>query len=212
MTWTNRVVWQEGMFLRAQHFQQQDRWLEMLVRGGTAAMRPYPWGVTEMAIDRDLLATGRFALTSASGVFEDGTPFSIPGETDHPPPLDLPDSARNLVVYLAAPVRQSGAVEVGDGNGSAGRYVLRDFEAYDTHSGSPQPAPLLVGRLRLRYLLEGEERAGYHCIGLARIVEVAPDRRVRLDENWIPPALICAAAVPLSGMITEFAARLWRRA
>ena len=27
MTWTNRVVWLEGMFLRAQHFQQQDRWL-----------------------------------------------------------------------------------------------------------------------------------------------------------------------------------------
>ena len=26
MSWTNRVVWQEGMFLRAQHFQQQDRW------------------------------------------------------------------------------------------------------------------------------------------------------------------------------------------
>jgi type VI secretion system protein ImpJ len=211
MTWTNRVVWQEGMFLRAQHFQQQDRWLEMLVRGRTAAMRPYPWGVTEMAIDRDLLATGRFALTSASGVFEDGTPFLIPGETDHPPPLDLPDSARNLVVFLAAPVRQSGAIEVGDGNGGGGRYVLRDFEAYDTHSGSPQPAPLLVGRLRLRYLLEGEERAGYHCIGLARIVEVAPDRRVRLDENWIPPALICAAASPLAGMITEFAGMLNQR-
>ena len=44
MTWTNRVVWQEGMFLRAQHFQQQDRWLEMLVRGRTAAMRPYLGG------------------------------------------------------------------------------------------------------------------------------------------------------------------------
>jgi type VI secretion system protein ImpJ len=211
MTWTNRVVWQEGMFLRAQHFQQQDRWLEMLVRGRTAAMRPYPWGVTEMAIDRDLLATGRFALTTAAGVFEDGTPFAIPGETDHPAPLELPDSARNLVAYLAAPVRQSGAVEVGDGNGSDGRYLLRDFEAYDTHSGSPQPAPLLIGRLRLRYLLEGEERAGYHCIGLARIVEVTPDKRVRLDENWIPPALICAAAVPLAGMITEFAGMLNQR-
>jgi type VI secretion system protein ImpJ len=211
MTWTNRVVWQEGMFLRAQHFQQQDRWLEMLVRGRTAAMRPYPWGVTELAVDRDLLATGRFALTSAAGVFEDGTPFSIPGETDHPAPLDLPDSTRNAVVYLAAPVRQSGAIEVGDGNGSDGRYVLRDFEAYDTHSGSPQPAPLLVGRLRLRYLLESEERAGYHCIGLARVVEVAADRRVRLDENWITPALICAAAVPLAGMITEFAGMLNQR-
>jgi type VI secretion system protein ImpJ len=33
MSWTNRVVWQEGMFLRTQHFQQQDRWTEQLVRG-----------------------------------------------------------------------------------------------------------------------------------------------------------------------------------
>ena len=44
MTWTNRVIWQEGMFLRAQHFQQQDRWLEALVRGRTAALRPHPLG------------------------------------------------------------------------------------------------------------------------------------------------------------------------
>ena len=112
-----------------------------------------------MAIDRDLLSTGRFALTSATGVFEDGTPFAIPGETDHPPPLDLPESTRNAVVYLAAPVRQAGAVEVAAGDGAEGRYALHDFEAYDTHSASSQPAPLQVGRLRLRYILETGERA-----------------------------------------------------
>ena len=181
MTWTNRVVWQEGMFLRAQHFQQQDRWLETLVRARSAELRSHPWGITEMAIDRDLLSTGRFALSSATGVFEDGTPFSIPRETDHPPPLDLGESTRNAVVYLAAPVRQAGAVEVGAADDSEGRYVLRDFEAYDTHSASSQPAPLQVGRLRLRYMLETDERAGYHCIGLARVVEVAADRRATLD-------------------------------
>ena len=70
MTWTNRVVWQEGMFLRAQHFQQQDRALEAMLRGRTAALRPHPWGITELAIDRDLLATGRFALAHAAGVGE----------------------------------------------------------------------------------------------------------------------------------------------
>src|ERR1700731_5182620 len=144
MTWTNRVVWQEGMFLRAQHFQQQDRWLEALVRTRTAPLRPHPWGIVEMAIDRELLATGRFALSSAIGVFEDGTPFAIPGETDHPPPLDLPESARNVVVYLAAPIRQPGAIEVGEGSDSEGRYLAREFEAYDTHSASPQPAALQV--------------------------------------------------------------------
>jgi type VI secretion system protein ImpJ len=210
MTWTNRVVWQEGMFLRAQHFQQQDRWLEMLVRTRAAALRPHSWGVIEMSIDRDLLSTGRFALSSGVGVFEDGTPFAIPGETDHPPPLDLPDSTRNAVVYLAAPIRQPGAVEI-TMNGSEGRYALREFEAYDTHSASPQPAPLLIARLRLRYMLETEERAGYLCIGLARVTEVAADRRATLDERWIPPALVCSAALPLSGLVTEFSGMLNQR-
>ncbi|MCP6146127.1 hypothetical protein, partial [Pseudomonas aeruginosa] len=27
MSWNNRVVWSEGMFLRPQHFQQHDRYL-----------------------------------------------------------------------------------------------------------------------------------------------------------------------------------------
>jgi type VI secretion system protein ImpJ len=210
MTWTNRVVWQEGMFLRAQHFQQQDRWLEMLVRARTAALRPHPWGIVEMAIDRDLLSTGRFALSSAIGTFEDGTPFSIPSETDHPPPLDLPESTRNSIVYLAAPIRQTGAVEIAM-NGGEGRYALREFEVYDTHSASPQPAPLQIARLRLRYMLETEERAGYLCIGLARVTEVAADRRATVDERWIPPALICSATLPLSGLITEFSGMLNQR-
>ena len=210
MTWTNRVVWQEGMFLRAQHFQQQDRWLEMMVRARTAALRPHPWGVVEMMIDRDLLTTGRFALSSAVGVFEDGTPFAIPSETDHPPPLELPENTRDAVVYLAAPIRQAGAIEIAL-NGSEGRYRVREFEAYDTHSASPQPAPLQIARLRLRYMLETEERAGYICIGLARVTEVTADRRATLDERWIPPALVCSAVLPLSGLITEFSGMLNQR-
>jgi len=211
MSWTNRVIWQEGMFLRAQHFQQQDRWLESVLRTRTAALRPHPWGMTEYAIDRDLLTTGRFALTHASGVFEDGTPFTIPGETEHPAPLDLPESSRTAVVYLAVAVRQPGGMEVRQDGAAEGRYALRDFEAYDTHSASPQPAELQVGRLRLRYMLENEDRAGYHCIGLARIAEVGADRRAVLDERWIPPALIAAATPPLTGLIAELTGMLNQR-
>jgi type VI secretion system protein ImpJ len=211
MTWSNRVVWQEGMFLRAQHFQQQDRWLESLVRSRGAALRPHPWGMTELAIDRDLLLTGRFALSAAAGVFADGTPFVIPGETDHPTPLDLPDSTRNALVYLAVPIRQPGAVEIAANETTEGRYALRGFEAYDTHSASPQPAELQIGRLRLRYMLETEDRAGYLCIGLGRVNEVAADRRVTLDDRWIVPALLCSAAAPLSGLLTELAGMLNQR-
>jgi type VI secretion system protein ImpJ len=210
MSWTNRVVWQEGMFLLPQHFQQQDRWVEAQLRGCTAALRPHPWGLIEASINRDLLATGRFALSAAAGVFEDGTPFALPGETDHPPPLDAPVSARNVLVYLAAPIRQAGSVEVADGSLEA-RYAMREFEAYDTHSTSPQPAALRTGRLRLRYTLETEDRAGYNCIGVARIAEVGADRRIALDDRWIPPSLVCSAAPPLAGLITEIAGMLNQR-
>ena len=211
MTWTNRVVWQEGMFLRAQHFQQQDRWLEAVLRERVAALRPHGWGLTEFTINRDLLATGQFALANASGVFEDGTPFALPGETDQPVPLDLPETTRNAIVYLVLPMRQAGSVEIAADGVSEGRYNQRGFEAYDTHSGSPQPAELQVGRLRLRYMLETENRAGYHGIGLARVVEVAADRRVTLDDRWIPPALLCAAAPPLTGLLSEFTGILNQR-
>ncbi len=211
MTWTNRVVWQEGMFLRAQHFQQQDRWLESVVRGRTAALRPHGWGLVDGAVNRDLLATGQFALASGSGVFEDGTPFALPGETDHPTPFDLPDNTRNAVVYLALPIRQPGAAEVSFDNAPAGRYDLREFEAYDTHSASPQPAGLQVGRLRLRYMLETDNRSGYLCIGLARVVEVASDRRATLDDRWIPPALVCSASAPLAGLLAELSGMLNQR-
>ncbi|MFO1026640.1 MAG: type VI secretion system baseplate subunit TssK [Acetobacteraceae bacterium] len=215
MSWTNRVIWQEGMFLRAQHFQQQDRWIEALVQGRTGVLRPYPWGLTAFAIDRALLAAGRFALGSGAGVFEDGTLFVVPGETDHPPPLEPPATTRNALVYLATPIRQAGANEVGGDLDSEGRYGVKGFEAHDTQPRSsadaPQPAELQIGRLKLRYLLESQDRAGYHCIAVARITEVGADRRITLDDRWIPPALICAAAPPLTGLLAELTGMLNQR-
>jgi type VI secretion system protein ImpJ len=211
MTWTNRVVWQEGMFLRAQHFQQQDRYLTQLTRAGLLAAHPYPWGVSEMAIDRDLLASGRFALAAANGLFEDGTPFSIPGETDHPTALDLPDGTRNEVVYLAVPIRQPGGMEMTEADAPEARYVVRGFEAYDTHSASPQPAELLVGRLRLRYMLQSEDRSGFLCIGLARVTEVTSDRRAILDDRWIAPCIRSFASPALVGLLAELTGMLNQR-
>jgi len=212
MSWTNRVVWQEGMFLRSQHFQQQDRWLEATLRGRVAALRPHPWGLTQISLDKDLLGTGRFAVAAASGVFEDGTPFSLPGETDHPAPFDVPENARGVLVHLALPIRQNGAQEIAAADGSTeGRYNARAFEAYDTQSASPQPAELLIGRLKLRYLLDTDDRGGYLCLPLARIMEVSSDKRVTLDDNWLPPALVCHAVPPLAGLITELAGMLNQR-
>ncbi|MCB1958714.1 MAG: type VI secretion system baseplate subunit TssK, partial [Rhodocyclaceae bacterium] len=106
MSWDNKVVWSEGMFLRTQHFQQADRHTEWQVRSALAAARAHPWGVTDLQINREMLAAGKFAISRAAGMFEDGTPFTLPDGADHPAPLDLADSVRNCTVYLGLPVRQ----------------------------------------------------------------------------------------------------------
>ena len=216
MVWHNKVVWQEGMFLRAQHFQQQDRHSAHQLQARTEPLRAHPWGLTEISIDRDLLAAGRFALSTASGVMEDGTPFSIPGGTDAPLPLDLPEGTRNAVVVLALALHQDGNPEVAASESAPdslrARYNLRNFSAFDTHSDSTMAADLGIGRLRLRYLLDTSELAGYSCLGLVRVQEVQTDRGVLLDKQYIPPCLRISASAQLASLTTELVGMLGQRA
>lgn len=112
MTWHQRVIWSEGLFLEPQHFQQHDRFIEHLVRAHAQATQAWGWGWVAYAIDRDALGLGKFSLTSASGVLPDGTPFSFPDEACAPPPLDVPADAKDELVMLALPIARQGAKEV----------------------------------------------------------------------------------------------------
>jgi type VI secretion system protein ImpJ len=213
MSSDNKVVWSEGMFLRPQHFQQFDRYVERLVRGRVDGVRAHSWGVTEVKLNRELLAIGKFAVTSCRGTFDDGTPFSIPDDADHPPPLDVPENTRNCIVYLTLPVRQPGGIEVAlkDGEETGARYAAAEYDAPDAIAGFESDAPVQVGKLRLRYALETSERAGYVTIGLARIVEMRADKNIVLDDRYIAPSLNCTAQQPLTGFLAELQGLLHHR-
>lgn len=137
MTENNRVLWSEGLFLRPQHFQQQERFVETYLEERTAALRVYPWGFRELEIERDLLAVGKLAVRRASGVFPDGTPFSIPHNDPPPPPLDISTELRDQVVMLAVPLRRSSVMldDEEGGKNTVARYKARDYEARDVPVG-----------------------------------------------------------------------------
>jgi type VI secretion system protein ImpJ len=211
---SNRVVWTEGMFLRVQHFQQADRWTEALVHAAVRDIEPHRWGVADMTIDRDMLNIGKFALASCRGTMPDGTPFSIPDETDPPPPLELTGGERGATVFLALPLRQQGAFETGtDRREDAGtRYRRSLYEAPDANSGSFANASLELGRSRLSYLLSGAPTAGYALLAVAVIVEMRPDLSVTLDEKFIAPCLNCATQPLIVGFLTELQGLVTHRA
>lgn len=194
------------MFLRVQHFQQADRWTERLVRMMTRELAAYPWGVAEISIDRSALAIGQFALSNLRGILPDGTPFEVPIDADLPPPLDLDETTKNTVIYLALPARRPGKADVamiGGASVNGARVVASHYEAPDSNVETDFMAPIDVGRLSLRYLKSGDELAGYELIGLARVIEVRSDRAVILDQDYIAPSLNCAAEPRLNELITE---------
>ena len=51
MTWTNKVIWTEGMFLQPQHLQQHDRFLAQQAQMRLAATAPYGWGHLSLTLD-----------------------------------------------------------------------------------------------------------------------------------------------------------------
>jgi type VI secretion system protein ImpJ len=184
------------------------------VRGSTAGLAPFSYGLTRLEIDTDLLALGKFAVRSAAGIFPDGTPFSVPGDADHPRPLDLPETARNTAISLVLPARQAGAVETAPADllETAARFSVSEHEAIDTNTGYQSVATVPVGKLRLSFALEAASLAGNVALGLASITEVRPDRSVVLDDAYIPPILFCGVSAPLAGFMAQLQGLLHHRA
>ena len=210
----SRVVWQEGMFLRPQHFQQHDRFIENLVEGRCARLRPYSWGLYELKIDPDLLTQGKLVVSVCRGVFPDGTPFNVPDDDAPPPPLDIPEGTKEAKVYLALPVRQRSAEEVAGGESpdSVARYISSEAQVRDYNVGDDTDAEVLTGKLRLQLLLETEERGAHATIPLMRVKEVRADKNVTLSGKFLATCLDCRAVPRLHGFINELQGLLHHRA
>lgn len=55
MSYSSKVLWGEGLFLRPQHFQRQDAYHEARLFESIQAIQPYNWGVRSIRIDHDSL-------------------------------------------------------------------------------------------------------------------------------------------------------------
>lgn len=201
------------MFLRPQHFQQHDRYIESLVQGLSQGIRAYAWGYSRLKLDRASLAIGKLGLSECCGVFQDGTPFNLPHDNDLPLPLDVPEDEKASVVYLSLPLRRPDSTEVDSESypDSMARYRLAERQVRDHNSGADGRYDIQIGALKPRLMCDSQERAGYVCLGVARIIEVRADKTVILDEHYIPPAVHCSSAGLLGGFVRELQGLLHTR-
>ncbi len=199
MSTSSKVVWSDGLFLRPQHFQQQERYLEHLLDLRARPLVPYGWGLTALEIDPAPLKVGKFGLRKAAGIFPDGTPMQMPEDDPLPTAIDIAPDARDQIVYLCVPERRAGGVAVGRRNSTdaLARHSVDEVDAADVTEGSESVATVDVGALRTRLLLGSEGLASYSCIPIAHVDERRTDAQVVLNDKFIPTVLDARAAAVL---------------
>ncbi|BBU31949.1 type VI secretion system-associated protein [Burkholderia sp. THE68] len=213
MSLNNKVIWSEGMFLQPQHLQQQDRYQRAQLTARCAGLRPFGWGFTSLKIDEPLLALGKLALRSASGVLPDGTPFDMPASDSLPEPLDIPDGARDTLVVLALPLTRPDVPECENvpRADSFARHCGADLEVRDSSTIDGGAALLRVGRLCVRLALAPDVANGYTSLGVVKVMERLADNRVLIDEEYAPPCLDFHVAPHLAGFVDDLVAMLHQR-
>jgi type VI secretion system protein ImpJ len=214
MTWRDRVIWTEGMFLQPQHFQQHDRHWEHQWRQRLQQALAYAWGFTVLTLDEASLTLGKVGLAAAQGLLADGTAFSAPGSDATPAALDIPADARNEIVVLAVTMQRPGVVETDAEQAASSlgpRFTTAEVSVADSNAQVDRDAPLQVGRLNLRLMLQRDAGEGYVTLGVARVVERRADNRVVLDPAYVPPMLHAPAHVVLDGYLRELCGLLAQR-
>ena len=201
MSWTSKVVWSEGLFLRPHHLQQSDRYTENLVESRVRHVTPYPWGFSTLEIDRDLAQQSKFSVRRATGVMPDGTPFDIPGSSPIPPPIDVPESAGKQLLWLSMPLGAANSREVEDQDTeSASRFFPASEVLIDATSAMRVEEEIEVAHPRLSFELRRTAKPGYVGLAMGRVLEVR-DRAIVFDEKFAPPVLSCAAHPVIDGWI-----------
>lgn len=213
MSSRNRVIWREGLFIKPQHFQQQQRHSDYALHARLSALSDYFYGLQSLAINEDYLGFGRIALVGATGILPDGTVFNIPNDDMLPTPLEVTDaSVANQKVYLALPLSVSGVNEVNQGGQVATRLQAHRHDVRDLHSEGGDVVSLEVGRVSLRLMLEREDRSAYASLAIARILDKRPDGGLVLDPNFMPCSISVSAIPTLKRFLGESAGLVAERA
>lgn len=205
MSWNNKVTWSEGLFIRPQLFQQQERYLEWFSHRRAAPLSPFFWGFSQLDIDIESLSLGKLVLARCAGVFPDGTPFQAPGHAALPAPLAISDEHIQQTIYLGLPIRAPNSEETTFENapGSLARFNVFESELRDSNSIGQGSRPVQLSNLRLTLIPEKELTSAWMGLPLAKVTALRSDGQVDMDADFIAPVNQYGASLLLTQWMTH---------
>lgn len=206
----DKVVWQEGMFLSPQHFQQQERYLERYSRQLFTVQNSGKAGFTSLRIDNEQLKAGKIFLREASGLFPDGTPFQLTNNLIR----NIENANAGTTVYLALPLLRSGQIDTAteEDTDRSIRHKSFDYTVRDCTNNENDPTDLEICTLNPCLLLDKEPLDDYTTLAIAKIQEYSGDGELVLDSSFIPRCLDYRVSRYLHEQVQNLQALMQQRA
>ncbi|MCA3844041.1 MAG: type VI secretion system baseplate subunit TssK, partial [Burkholderia sp.] len=192
MSYSAKVLWGEGLFLRPQHFQRQDAYHEARLFESIQAIQPYNWGVRSVRIDRDALGSNVLRVAELALVFPDGALYAAPQADDLPPPIaldTLPEGINEFVFYLALhPLRENGTNYSDDpAAGFMTRFASEQTSVADNFTDAAE-ADITFLKTQVKLIAHSEPRDQLLSVPLVRVRRTATSG-FEIDDSFVPPCL-----------------------
>ncbi|MBQ5965190.1 type VI secretion system baseplate subunit TssK [Massilia sp. ZL223] len=204
----SKVLWGEGLFLRPQHFQQQDRYHEARLNQTACALHPYAWGVRKLVIDHDALRNDLLRIEEVSLLFPDGEVVRAPDGDVLPLQVrlgDLPPEVQTVTYHAALPILKAHgdncAIGEEAGELTGVRYARHDRETQDLYTQAAE-APVTYLRKALRLVPESEALEAFESFPLVRLRRVATGG-FEPDPSFMPPCLAINAVPALQASLAR---------
>jgi type VI secretion system protein ImpJ len=210
---STKPLWFEGMFMRPQHFQQNDRHWAARLEDRLAGLTAYGWGLRAIALDENMLSLGKLSVTAVSAVLPDGTPIDAPKGADLPPMREAGRDSAGRTILLALPAIRGDEPDVAleQLRSTVARFNVATEAVRDSTAADSEPIDMRVGRPALHLVIEGEELDDMIALPIARIRAITPSGGIELDGDFLPPSLTCTADPGFGGFLSEIEALLRRR-
>ncbi len=189
---SQKVLWEEGMFLTPHHFQQWDRYTDAVLRERVRTIRALDWGVRALKFDEEAVIGGKVQIERCIGVMGNGTFFNAPNRDPVPSARSFKEhfapKQNRLGVHLAIPVVRSGSLtcssngRIPDIPTPLARRTLT--LADETRAGSDREIATAVNNIKV--LFDGESSDDYQTMKIAE-VKLAPTGTYEIAESYVPP-------------------------
>ena len=200
----HKVIWQEGMLLRPQHLQHNDRYYHQQLNR-TRLLGSDAWGFLSLDIDLQYLNLGKLVVNQASGVLPDGSLFELTTAMA-PLVLEVPANAGRQSVYLALPMTTGNQVETRTQEAPEvlARYIACDIEVTDSNAGRDARCQISCARPDLRLLL-GEQPGDevYVKLKIAQVLECSAEEGLRMEPDFAPTFIYVQGSGFVSSCLKE---------